>query len=55
MATVTARKIGNTIYVCIPAVVCRKANVKNGDVFELSRDVLLPDIFTLKRLDVNSI
>lgn len=55
MAIVTARKNGNTVYICIPAIVCRKSGVKHGDIFELTQDVILPDILTLKKIGNNLI
>lgn len=55
MAIVTARKNGNTIYISIPAPVCRKSGVKHGDVFELTQDVILPDMLTLKKIGNNNI
>ena len=55
MAVVTARKQGNSIYICLPAVLRHKAGIKDGDVFELTKDMLLPDLYTLRKLGSNNL
>ena len=55
MAVVIARKKGNSLYICLPAVIRRRAGIKNGDVFEITKDMLLPDLYTLRKLGDNNI
>jgi len=55
MAVVIARKKGNSLYICLPAILRHKAGIKDGDVFELTKDMLLPDLYTLRKLGDNNI
>ena len=54
MSIVKVRKQGNSLYLCIPALVCKRAVIKNGDCFRLERDSLLPNVFTLEKLSNNN-
>ena len=55
MALVTARKLGSSMSILIPALVCKRGNIKHGDVFKLERDILLLNHYTLTKLDNNDI
>lgn len=53
MAIITARKHGNSIYLVIPALMCKRGSIKHGDVFKLEKDGLLPNLYSLQKLSDN--
>ena len=48
---VRARKIGNSLYLNLPNGVQKHFKIKHGDYFELEQDMLLPDLYSLKRMN----
>ena len=50
MAFVTVRKQGNSLYLCLPVLVCQRGSIKHGDMFKIERDNLLPNIYILEKI-----
>ena len=51
MAITRVRKQGNSLYLCIPALFAARGNIRHGDNFRIVKDALLPNVYTLEKLD----
>lgn len=51
MAFIRVRKQGNSLYLCLPALTCKRGDIHHGDIFKIERDNLLPNVYILEKID----